>query len=462
MRTLSKILGLTLFCSLSACGIYKNKSAAPKIDSSALTDPSVKITYAQINQALFLPSCVSCHSQSNSKGGVALDNYSRIQAHISAVKHDIDHHIMPAQGSLTESQIELFDRWYSQGYPELTDSPSQPSSPSASPTATPDSSTPPTLTKVTWTQVNKEVIQLRCVSCHNTAQPSGGVNLDSFAHFMTWYADVVPDIDSNEMPLDGPLTPTQKQLFDTWVQQGSEGDSDPSNGTPTPTPVPAPDLNNQTITLIRNNFNLSIEPLVKRACMDCHDSHAKPEGIGTLPIVKGVELKHIQEATKALDFSRTFPSWSDYSNDPMFYLSQLKGVLVNNTMPLKVYVSFHEFDGKLLRSHEKQIILNWIEESKQLLTKTATTPPSARDYLNNHCMGCHNSAISSGGFVLGSGKSINGIPEISPFHPENSALYLVLLSDPKTRKGLPQMPYGDLPTAEEQKLIFDWITSGAH
>jgi hypothetical protein len=60
-----------------------------------------------------------------------------------------------------------------------------------------------------------------------------------------------------------------------------------------------------------------------------------------------------------------------------------------------------------------------------------------------------------------SGVASNGVPYLTPFVPENSAIYLVLLGSDTARKGLPEMPSGSSANESEQKLIYDWIKNGA-
>ena len=329
---------------------------------------------------------------------------------------------------------------------------------------------------VSYAQVNQFVFQ-SCVHCHSAAQAKDGVILDSYARVISLLPSVKSDIDIGKMPLGSSLTADQKALFDKWVSEGSpEGggtsDSPVSSITPTPTvsPSASPNPEDQVLTVIRNNYNLFVQPLVQKGCMDCHDSSAKPEGIGNIPIVKGVELKHIQEASRVLDFSQTFPAWSTQSSSPVYFLNQIKTVIQNKTMSPKYYQAFHEFDGKTLKSAENQVILNWIDDSLKLLSQVITSPPTAQTYFSDNCTGCHSGAGASAGFafvksgdqwVIPSGSTDSGIPYLTPAHPELSAVYLVLLSKSTDRHGLAQMPFGSSASADDQKLIFDWITAGA-
>ena len=218
MRTSHLALSSLAFI-LTACGIYQTKGANPSAESGALTaDPNIQITYAQVNQLIITQSCLSCHSDSTNRGGVALTSYAKVNAVIDEMKADIDSGDMPETGSLSTSQIALFDQWYTQGHLEFGGT----STGSPTPTATPiPSGTPVLSSTVTFAQVNQAVFQTSCLKCHNSTKSSGGVILDTFANVSKSLSDVTSDIDSGDMPEDGPLTSAQKTLFDTWILEGA-------------------------------------------------------------------------------------------------------------------------------------------------------------------------------------------------------------------------------------------------
>jgi hypothetical protein len=209
--------------------------------------------------------------------------------------------------------------------------------------------------------------------------------------------------------------------------------------------------------------------------MDCHNSHARPDGfLGLLPGIRQEEWHHIHAASRFMDFSLTFPNWSPNSlgesSDPLFYLSQIKNSLEKSTMPPSNFKIFHESDGVLLTFAETQTIINWVDQSTQLLAAANTSKPTASQFFSSNCLGCHTSNNPSGGFAFNhvggqvtvpTGNAKNGIPFVDQLNPENSAIYLVLLTDPTLRKGLPQMPYGGSVTASQAQFVSDWIKRGA-
>jgi len=171
-----------------------------------------------------------------------------------------------------------------------------------------------------------------------------------------------------------------------------------------------------------------------------------------------------------MDFSLTFPNWSKENNDPLFYLSQIKNSLEKSTMPPSNFKIFHESDGVLLTFAETQTIINWVDQSTQLLAAANTSKPTASQFFSSNCLGCHTSTNPSGGFAFNkvggqvtvpAGTTKNGVPFVDQLNPENSAVYLVLLIDPTLRKGLPEMPFGGSVTASQAQFVSDWIKQGA-
>jgi hypothetical protein len=234
-------------------------------------------------------------------------------------------------------------------------------------------------------------------------------------------------------------------------------------------PVLIADPVGDAVIQIRQNFERDIKPLVQRACMACHDSQAKPEGfVGHIPGIRCVEWHHIHDASRILDFRQSFPNWSTQNDDPLFFISQIKKVIEKDSMPLESFRIFHELDGRLLKAPEKQTILTWAEQSTQLLAAADASRPTASKIFSARCLGCHNEDDNNGGLIFQkvdgkitppSGKTHNGIPFLSPNDPENSAIFLVLQSDPTLRKGLKQMPDGDTISEPEKLFIYNWIKS---
>jgi cytochrome c5 len=143
--------------------------------------PSDSVCFVQDILPLFLSNCAmsSCHdglSQGEEENLFALDNYSAIRAHVvpyepsrspvyTAVTGSGEEFMPPAPKSpLTSAQKELMRRWIEDGALN-----------SDCPNASCD-----TLNPVGFAAQVKPIIDSYCVSCHNAASSSGGVNLNGY------------------------------------------------------------------------------------------------------------------------------------------------------------------------------------------------------------------------------------------------------------------------------------------
>jgi mono/diheme cytochrome c family protein len=322
--------------------------------------------------------------------------------------------------------------------------------------------------EVSFAMVQEKVFEPSCVSCHGNR---GGVNLESYSSaFSNLSAINTAVFTKHSMPQGGSLSADQLAILQAWINEGGpEFASSPTS--PEPQPSPSPIGPADALIAIRQSFDQSVRPLVAKACMECHDSHAKPTGlIGDLPIGRQIEWGHIRKASVVLDFSGTFPDWSPQESDPLFFLSEIKTVIENGTMPLSSFKIFHEFDHTLLTYSQETTIVDWVDSSTALWAKANPQPPTASRFFSSRCLGCHNSDNRSGGFafeksgdqiLVPDGKTASGIPFLDQADPENSAVYLVLLTDPSQRRGLPQMPDGSSASDAERALVLDWIHSSA-
>lgn len=105
--------------------------------------------------------------------------------------------------------------------------------PSLAPAVTPSSPpspSPSTSSGGTFTQVNQQILQPLCISCHNTDAQSP--NLSSYLSFATNPQYVVPGkagasliytVTANgQMPQgEPPLTTSQQELLGTWINAGA-------------------------------------------------------------------------------------------------------------------------------------------------------------------------------------------------------------------------------------------------
>jgi mono/diheme cytochrome c family protein len=84
---------------------------------------------------------------------------------------------------------------------------------------------------VTFSQVNQNVIQPNCVSCHSGASAPNGVDLSSFAGVSSQVVAGDPQssrlyqvIANGSMPPTGALSQAQVQQVSDWITAGAKND----------------------------------------------------------------------------------------------------------------------------------------------------------------------------------------------------------------------------------------------
>ncbi|MCB0630884.1 MAG: hypothetical protein R2824_21155 [Saprospiraceae bacterium] len=83
------------------------------------------VTYTGVIAAVVQNSCISCHNQSVTNGGVNLDGYNNIKVVanngrlLGAIRHDNGFAAMPqGQPQLPDCTIQKFEAWVNEGAPE--------------------------------------------------------------------------------------------------------------------------------------------------------------------------------------------------------------------------------------------------------------------------------------------------------------------------------------------------------
>ena len=95
-------------------------SPTPAASPTPTATPSLsRISFAQVQTAIFNPSCVSCHSGSRPKGGVLLDTYANVKKNLSGAQSEIDSQDMPPSEPISDSNTQLLADWITQGAVEV-------------------------------------------------------------------------------------------------------------------------------------------------------------------------------------------------------------------------------------------------------------------------------------------------------------------------------------------------------
>jgi len=104
---------------LSACNFKDEKDGADD-DSTVTVDPSVPVTFAEIQTKILEPSCTGCHSAGGgNQGGVNLETFAVVKSRISSIKSStVDSSRMPQGDTLSSNLRALLKAWIEQGAPE--------------------------------------------------------------------------------------------------------------------------------------------------------------------------------------------------------------------------------------------------------------------------------------------------------------------------------------------------------
>jgi nitrate reductase cytochrome c-type subunit len=113
---------------------------------------------------------------------------------------------------------------------------------------------------VDFAEVSKVFNNNRCMNCHSGSNPDAHLDLTVYAQAKTAAKAIQGDVDSGDMPRNGPhLNSADQAMVDTWVLQGAAD-------TQTPPTVPAPTVVGFTqVTVVFQN----------NKCLTCH-SGSKP------------------------------------------------------------------------------------------------------------------------------------------------------------------------------------------
>ncbi len=116
-----------------------------------------------------------------------------------------------------------------------------------------------------YSKICESVIYPNCVSCHNQAQASGGVILDTYAAVKANLGEVENDaLIEKTMPPKGPLSSGDQKILRSWITRGAPQYevSAPDPNAPVPSPTPALQLK-ATYASIR-------ELVLVPKCLNCH------------------------------------------------------------------------------------------------------------------------------------------------------------------------------------------------
>jgi uncharacterized membrane protein len=241
---LSFELVLLLVLGMSGCGIHetKNNPNASGVDTEIQVGPDSKVSFSMFKQDILIQSCQSCHLNGMHRGGVALDTYPQVIAHLSDIESDMADGSMPQDGSLTSNQIALFKLWISQGAPNtVAEGPAATPVPDASPvaSATPTATVAPTPTLTplvpNFQSIKDHVFAAKCLQCHTADGEASDYPLDTYATMIavnglvvkadSEKSSLVAVIEKNKMPPKranlSPVTADELAIIKLWINNGA-------------------------------------------------------------------------------------------------------------------------------------------------------------------------------------------------------------------------------------------------
>src|ERR1700752_2217838 len=98
----------------SACGLNFKVNKL-----KTMLNPNGAIYYADVDRAIFKPSCVGCHNSNSASGGVILDSYPQVKIFLTRVSDEVSGGTMPPSAPLSSLEQQYLAAWIRNGAPEV-------------------------------------------------------------------------------------------------------------------------------------------------------------------------------------------------------------------------------------------------------------------------------------------------------------------------------------------------------
>jgi uncharacterized membrane protein len=271
---------------LAGCNMREDKNQISPLTSGK---------FAVIQQKIISPKCVTCHSGPSAADGIDLSSYSLIMQSRAVVPHDPEKssfYLSVAAGRmpkgrerLSQEDQDLIFSWIKDGAKE-------------SELQGPSSAQP------TFTWISKNILEPKCIVCHNSAKPRGKTDLSSYEALISSEGRKHKPVVSGDAQVSGlylevaehKMPPTPKSLtsqeidsLSTWITNGA---LEITPGSPPPSPPGvAPGPPQPTYEWLSKN-------LLSRRCGNCHGIPFKVANIdftsyATLMDSKGITMRAV-------------------------------------------------------------------------------------------------------------------------------------------------------------------------
>jgi len=203
-------------------------------------------SFALISTNILQPKCASCHSGTKPAGEIDLSTYASVMAakgvvvagdptH-SSIYSEVKTGDMPDSGPvLSANEVQAIFDWIAAGAPDGSFNPGTvpvtPAPPAPTPTPTP---APPPAT-ATFSEVQAQILNVSCTSCHSGVKPSGKIDLSSYAKLMannkaglilpgnSAKSLLYTEVATGDMPPKGTkVSAANTQLLKQWIDAGAQ------------------------------------------------------------------------------------------------------------------------------------------------------------------------------------------------------------------------------------------------
>ncbi len=239
-----KKLGATLCIgtgiALSACG---KPPGGDLLDLATDT-----LTFDVISKSILEPKCGACHSGGSAMGGIDFSSHAQTLATGSVVPFASDQSTlylaarsgtMPKGGSkLSQLELQAIQSWINGGAISVatpgsgggdTNPPPNPGDDDNSGSGGGGGGSPAEPLVATYASIEKKILKPKCLGCHSSANPEGGVSVSSYADTVKLVTAGKPNPSllfkvtrMGRMPQGGPaLTQTELTAISDWIQAGA-------------------------------------------------------------------------------------------------------------------------------------------------------------------------------------------------------------------------------------------------